>query len=49
MDTMNFFHGGGIGGGVKLTKHLHPAPRLRKNGTVILLPLYAFMACIMKL
>ena len=43
-----FFHGGGIGGCVKLTKHLNPSPRLRKNGVVTLLPPYAFMACIMK-
>jgi hypothetical protein len=49
METRNFFHGGGIGVGVKLPKHLHPEPRLRKSGAVILLPLYTFMANIIKL
>jgi hypothetical protein len=34
---------GWSGQGVKLTACLHPVPRLRMSGAVLLLPLYAFM------
>ena len=36
--------GGQSGRGLKLTTHLHPLPRLRMNGVILLRPLYAFMA-----
>jgi hypothetical protein len=39
-----FFPGGEAAVGVMLTSHLQLVPRLRMNGAIPLLPLYAFMA-----
>jgi len=44
MGTRSFFPGGKGPRGVKLTTHLHSAPRSRMHGTILPLPQYTFMA-----